>query len=89
MTPIENQIEILGTLYSTYRDEEEMADFFEYNDLGLPLAYLITEELAAIQDKGRLYIEETWKLFLQSLGIEDMGFDSLDQTLKYAEDNGK
>ena len=81
MTEFNNKVSILATLYALYNDDEDMEDFFEYNDLGLPMAYLINEDLVSLKDKGILYIEETWKLFLDSLEIEDTGFETLDQML--------
>lgn len=85
MTEFNNKIDILSNLYNSYRDDEDMADFFEYNDLGLPMANLVNEGLVAINEKGKIYIEETWGLFLESLEIEDMGFETLDQVLGYAQ----
>jgi hypothetical protein len=85
MTTFENKIDILSNLYNSYRDDEDMADFFEYNDLGLPMANLVNEGLVAINEKGKIYIDETWGLFLESLEIEDMGFETLDQVLGYAQ----
>ena len=41
-TPIDKQAEILAQLWMDYRDEEYFKDFFEYADLGFPLAYLIS-----------------------------------------------
>ena len=89
MTELDKKIIILGDLYSKYNDDEDMGDFFEYNDLGLPMAYMISEELVSIADKGMLYIEETWNLFLEALEIEDMGFDNLEQVLKFAENKAE
>lgn len=85
MTTDENKIRILADFYSKYRDDEEMEDFFDYNDLGLPMAYLISEDLVSLKDKGNIYISETWALFLESLEIQDMGFENLEQVLSFAQ----
>ena len=85
MTTDENKIRILADFYIKYRDDEEMEDFFEYNDLGLPMAYLISEDLVSLKDKGNIYISETWALFLESLEIQDMGFENLEQVLSFAQ----
>jgi hypothetical protein len=77
--------EILGTLYVNYKDDEELQDFIEFNDLGLPLAYLASENLCQVSDDGARYITETWALFLESLGLEDIGFETLDQMLSLSE----
>ncbi len=85
MTDFTKVCEILGTLYVNYKDDEELQDFIEFNDLGLPLAYLASENLCQVSDDGARYITETWALFLESLGLEDIGFETLDQMLSLSE----
>ena len=89
MTELDKKIVILADLYTRYQDDEDMGDFFEYNDLGLPMAYMISEELVSIKDRGMLYIEETWSLLLEALEVSDMGFENLDQLLKFAENKAE
>ena len=79
MTDFTNICEILGSLYANYKDDEDLKDFIEFNDLGLPLAYFVSEGLAEVSDDGARYITETWQLFLASMDIQDTGWDSLDQ----------
>jgi hypothetical protein len=78
MTDFDSKCSILGHFYSQYRDESDFADFMEFNDLGLPLAYFVSEELCKVSDDGVRYINETYDLFLASLEIEDTGFDNLE-----------
>ena len=75
---------ILGKLYLQYRDDEAFEDFIEYNDVGLPLAYLSSENLCEVSDDGKRYILETWDLFLAALNIKDTGFDNLEEMLNAA-----
>jgi len=87
MTDFTKVCEILGSLYSNYRDDEVLDGFMDFNDLGLPLAYLSAENLCQVSDDGARYIMETWNLFLQSLNLEDTGnWDSLDDLLGSADD---
>lgn len=79
MTDFTKVCEILGSLYINYRDEEELKDFIDFNDLGLPLAYFVSENLCQVSDDGARYITETWTLFLASMDLQDTGWDSLDQ----------
>ena len=79
MTDFSNMCEILGSLYANYKEDEDLKDFIEFNDLGLPLAYFVSEGLAEVSDDGARYITETWQLFLASMDIQDTGWDSLDQ----------
>ena len=79
MTDFTKICEILGSLYANYKEDEDLKDFIEFNDLGLPLAYFVSEGLAEVSDDGARYITETWQLFLASMDIQDTGWDSLDQ----------
>ena len=81
-TSLEIRINILSELWMEYRDQEEFKDFVEYNDLGLPLSFLLDEGIVSISDKATLMINETFELFLATLGIEeDQGYDNLDDLL--------
>ena len=84
MTDFTKVCEILGTLYANYKEDEEFKDFIDFNDLGLPLAYFVTENLCEVSDDGARYITETWTLFVHSLGLQDIGFETLDQMLSMA-----
>lgn len=77
-TTPENKVDILADLWMNYRDDEEFVDFVEYNDLGLPLAYAISNGIVKQTDMSNKFIDETFALLLAGLGIEDSGFDTLD-----------
>jgi len=76
-TPFSNQCDILGQFWIEYKNDTEFADFIEYNDLGLPLAYAVASEIVTPNDKTPLFISETWDLLLAGLGIEDNNYESL------------
>ena len=78
---LENKITILAELWMNYRDDEDLQDFIEYNDLGLPMAYLLMNELVLPTDKSALYIDETYDLLVGALGVPDKNWDSLDEML--------
>lgn len=80
-TPFGKRCEILSDLWMTYRDDEDFADFVEYNDLGLPLAYALKEQIVLSTKMAEQVIDETFILLLGSLDVEDTGFDSLDDLL--------
>jgi len=77
----ENKITILAELWMNYRDDNELNDFIEYNDIGLPLAYLLTNEIVLPTEESEVYINETYDLFVASLTIEDRQWESLDEML--------
>jgi hypothetical protein len=86
-TPFDDQLAILADLWINYKDNEELEDFIEYNDLGLPLAYLIHTGLAEPTDGGAGYIDETFNLLITALGLDIEGeYESLNEILSLQED---
>lgn len=80
-TPFEIRCEILSDMWTKYRDQTGLEDFISYNDLGLPLAFAVDEEIVTPNKAGIVLINETFDLLLQSLGIDDSGFDSIEDIL--------
>lgn len=72
---------ILSELWVNYRNDEEFQDFVEYNDIGLPLAYAIANNIVESTEIAKNFIEETFALLLTGLEVEDTGFESLDELL--------
>jgi len=77
----QNKVTILAELWMNYRDDDELKDFIEYNDIGLPLAYLLMNEIVLPSDESAIYINETYDLFVSSLTVEDKEWQSLDEML--------
>jgi hypothetical protein len=78
--------DILAQVWIEYKEEAEFADFIEYNDIGLPLAYCISEGIVSTAPLAEQYIMETWALLLSALDLEDTGqWSSLEDLL---EDSG-
>ena len=63
-TTFENKALILGQLWINYKGEDEFADFFEYNDLGLPLSFAFAEGIVNHTPTLEQYINESFDLFL-------------------------
>lgn len=81
-TKFDDRVNILGEFYRLYKDEPfEMSDFIEFADIGLPLAYLATQELCEINDEGAKYIHETFDLLLKEFEVEDEGFEDFGEIL--------
>lgn len=84
-TDFSNKITILAELWMNYREDDHLDDFMEYNDLGLPMAYLLMNEIVLPSEQSALYIDETFDLLLNALSVEDTGFESLDELLAAAD----
>ena len=81
-TTYSNKTQILADLWMDYRDDEDFKDFVEYNDLGLPLAYAIANNIVESNSLAEQFVEETFRLLLLGLEIkEDTGFDNLEDVL--------
>ncbi len=78
MTTQENKAEILGELWLNYKDDINFEDFISYNDVGLPLAYAISMNIVKATELSDKFINETFQLLLDSLEVEDEGFENLD-----------
>ena len=71
---------VLGSLWAFYRDDiegsEAWQDFFNYNDVALPLAYMIDNGYATIIEHSEApsFINETWEMFCEY--INDCSFSS-------------
>jgi hypothetical protein len=85
MTDFTNKITILAELWMNYRDDDHLDDFMEYNDLGLPMAYLLMNEIVLPSEQSEMYINETFDLLLAALTVKDTGFESLDELLGSAD----
>lgn len=84
-TSYTDKCSILAELWLNYRSDEDFQDFIEYNDLGLPLAYAIDNDIVKSSEMARRFVEETFDLFMASLETEDTGFENLDELLNIAE----
>jgi hypothetical protein len=83
-TPFSNKAAILAEVWMNYRSDEDFQDFVEYNDLGLPLAYAIAENIIPATDRAKRFIEETFDILLAGLNLEDEGFETLTAILEKA-----
>ena len=88
-TTFENKTAILADLWLNYRNDTEFADFIEYNDLGLPLAYAIHEGIVDTTELANNFINETFDLLLAGMSIkDDTGFETMEDLFgQSADDN--
>ena len=80
-TTFDNKVAILADLWMSYRNDEQFEDFITYNDLGLPLAYLLDSGIIEVTDKAKVFIEETFDVLLAGFDKEDTGFASMNDLI--------
>jgi hypothetical protein len=74
-------------LWLNYRADEQFQDFIEYNDLGLPIAYAIANDIVKSTEMAERFVSETFDLLITAVGlVDDDGWDSLDEMLEIAKD---
>jgi hypothetical protein len=57
----------------------EYDEFFDYNDLGIPLSIAITQDMVILTDSGEQLLDETWKdLCLLFEANPDLEYESID-----------
>lgn len=90
VTDFDKVCSILSELWLNYKDDKDFKEFIEYNDIGLPLAFLIDSDIVVETDQAIRYVIETWEIFLAALRVEkDLGWNSLDELFSYVEKNSK
>ena len=76
-----NKIKILADLWMEYRNHAEFEEFFNYADLGLPLAYCVSSGIVGSTVDLDEIFEETFELLLAALGVSDEGYESIEEVL--------
>jgi hypothetical protein len=57
----------LAELWIQYKNDDNFADFMQYNDLGMPLAYAISNGIIEVSKQATLFVEETFATFMWAL----------------------
>lgn len=86
-TTFDNKCGILSELWLEYREDPEFEDYIKYNDLALPLAYAITNQIIEVSDRVKSFVDEGFALLLDLLSVEDDNFQSLDDLFAGSVDN--
>lgn len=81
-TNLATQCDILAKVWLENRTDDRFDDFIEYNDLGLPLAYFISNGIVSMTPQAQDIIQETFDSLLTTLEVEDTGFDGLEGMLE-------
>lgn len=87
--PFADKCGILGRFWIEFREDEDLKNFTEYNDVGLPIAYFIAEGLVKETPLSEQYINETFDLLLNAIEVteeEIEGIDNLDDLMAYRYD---
>ena len=77
--PYSKKCLILADFWLNYKDEEDFEDFVAYNDIGLPLAFMITEDIVLSTTTAEVYVNEAWELLCSAMDVDSkQDYDSLE-----------
>jgi hypothetical protein len=75
--------EIITDFVVRNSQDEEYSEFFDYNDLGIPLAVAFNSGLCTLNDEGSKVLQETYELLCTELKVDpNQEFDDLDELLE-------
>jgi hypothetical protein len=86
MLDTREKAEIIFEFINDYRGDEAFEDFFSYNDLGVPLAVMIVNDLVILNEGGVKVLDETWESLCENLNDADVEYDyeSLNELIEKA-----
>ena len=84
MLDTREKAQIIFEFLNEYRDNTAFEDFFDYNDLGIPMAVMIVNDLISLNEEGLNVFEETWKELCQTLNDAnpDEEYEDLEQMIE-------
>ncbi len=86
MLDTREKAEIIFEFINDYREDEAFQDFFSYNDLGVPMAVMIVNDLVILNEGGVSVLDETWESLCENLNDADVEYDyeSLNELIEKA-----
>ena len=73
---------ILVEFIQRFNTNEMFSDFFDYNDLGLPLAVALNADLCTLNKQGQVIFDETWEMLCTELSMDSSkNYTDLDEML--------
>jgi hypothetical protein len=85
MTTFENKCIILADFWVAFKSNPDFTEFYEYNDIGLPIAYALDNGIVKGTELSNRFVDETFDMLLAAFEIpEDTGFESLEDVLAIA-----
>ena len=80
---IKDKSRIIVGFIQLHFNTPKYVDFFDYNDLGLPLAVAFENDLCTLNDRGTEVLNETYDLMLEEYGADkDKTYETLDDIIE-------
>jgi hypothetical protein len=63
---------VLGQLWIDFREDEDFSEFMNYNDMGLPMSYMLASGLIKeLTPLGEQYINESFDMFINLIEVTE------------------
>jgi hypothetical protein len=84
MLDTREKAEIIFEFTNDYAKDETFEEFFSYNNLGVPMAIMIVNDLIILNEGGTEVLDETWLSLCEELNSADPEYDyeSLDELIE-------
>jgi hypothetical protein len=82
-TDYASKINILNDIWINYSEEEGFQDFIEINDLGLPLAHLISNGIVESTTLAEELVNQSFNDLMELFEIDDSGFKKFEEILNH------
>lgn len=80
MATLSDKAGMLGQLWIEFREDPDFKNFVEYNDIGLPLAYMMAQGLVKeTTPLGEQYVLETFDMLIGLLKVEEEELENLEE----------
>ena len=88
-TDFSTKCDILSEVHIESGWNKDLADFADYNDVGLPLAWLMSTYLIKeLEESGVNHIEETWSGLCELLAVDpDTKYQNSDHMIRISKEN--
>lgn len=73
--------EILKHLWVNHNDNEIFEEFIDLNDLGLPMAYFISQGIVESTPMAEDLVNQSFQALLDMFEVDDRGFKSLQEII--------
>jgi hypothetical protein len=63
-------------------NDDVFTEFFDYNDLGIPMAIAVVQDMVVLTDSGLDLLEETWKELCTMFNVDpEKEYESIDDLM--------
>ena len=80
-TDYAKKVDILKHLWLNYSDNDMFEEFIDLNDLGLPMAYFISQGIVESTPMAEDLVNQSFQALLDMFEVDDRGFKSLQEII--------